>query len=148
MAKNNMTQIFLWIFWDFRSTCLDFRNAVLWDGHSQANKYIHFCKIKIGWNFPLDLFKFSFYMQKGGALQGKYIYYHNHFIYLFVGPNTATFSSPYRRSEKSYFWTILYYICIILLSFCNFQYVTGFKRIAQIKTQVIQFKTFKLFAMK
>ena len=88
------------------STRLDFRNAVLWDGHSQANKYIHFCKIKIRLDFPLYCFKFTLYIKNGGALKGKSIYNHNHyFAHCIYGPYTATFS----KSEKVYFWNTLLY---------------------------------------
>ena len=83
-----------------RSTRLNFRNAVLWDGHSQTNKYIHFWKIKIWRNFPLYFLKFSLYKQNSGALQGKCIYNHNYFFVGFmIDIRQLKFSLQFREDQ-------------------------------------------------
>ena len=78
-----------------RPTRMNFRNAVLWDGHSQPDKYAHFCTILIRVNFPLNYLKFPLYIQNSGALQEKCIYNPNSF---FVG----------------FIWSIHSYICIAI----------------------------------
>ena len=92
-----------------RPTRMSFRNAVLWDGHSQPDKYAHFCTILIRVNFPLYYLKFPLYIYTKQWCTSKRnaSIILNLFLLVSYGPYTATFVSPFTKRENLYFWNTL-----------------------------------------